>query len=78
MDESFTLMLNVRAGKTSAERKPKVEGDGLGSRNGAVGETGRENAGKPCWFSSFRGEPDDTAELRDTPDKKEKGGSRRG
>lgn len=46
MDESFTLMLNVRAGKTSAERKLKVEGDGLGSRNGAVGETGRENAGR--------------------------------
>lgn len=42
MDESLTLMLHVRAGKTSVERKPKVKGDGLGSGNGAVGETGRE------------------------------------
>ncbi len=32
MDESFTLMLHVRAGKTSVERKLKVEGDDLGSR----------------------------------------------
>lgn len=53
MDGNFTLMLHVRAGKTSVERKPKVEGDGLGSRNSAVGETGREDAEKPCWFSSF-------------------------
>lgn len=30
MDESFTLMLHVRAGKTSVERKPKVEGVGRG------------------------------------------------
>lgn len=34
--------------------------------------------GEPCWFSSFRGEPEETAELRGTPDKQERGGSRRG
>lgn len=43
-----------------------------------MGETGREDAGKPCWLSSFRGEPEETAELRDAPDKQERGGSSRG
>lgn len=43
-----------------------------------MGETGKEDAGKPCWFSSFRGEAEETAELRDAPDKQERGGSSRG
>lgn len=36
-----------------------------------MGETGKEDAGEPCWFSSFRGEAEKTAELRDAPDKQE-------
>lgn len=52
----FTLMLNVRAGKTSVERKPKVMGGtDQEAGNGALEETGREDAGKPCWFNSFSG-----------------------
>lgn len=39
-------MLDVRAEKIQAQSKPKVEGWGGDSR---------EDDGKPCWFSSFRG-----------------------
>lgn len=38
-----------------------------------MGETGREDAGKPCWISSFSGEAEETAEL-----KQETGGISRG
>lgn len=31
-----------------------------------MGETGREDAGMPCWFSSFREKSERTAELRRT------------
>lgn len=78
MDGHFTLKLHLRAGKTSVEGKPKVEGDSLGSRNGTIGEPGREDAGKSCWISSFRGERGNSRGQKDAPDKQERGGSRRG
>lgn len=71
MDESLTLMLHVRAGKIKRREETKSGGGRFKKQERCCGRDRmqREDAGKPCWISSFRGE---TAELRDAPDKQER------
>lgn len=67
MDGHFYTHVTCESWKKCRE-ETKSGGDTLGSGNGAVGETGREDSGKPCWISSFRGERRDSRAQRDAPD----------
>lgn len=65
MDESCTLMLLVRARKTSIERKPKVKGWGSRSRSGMWERQAERMLGSHAGSAHSDGEAEGTAELRE-------------
>ena len=80
MDERFTLMLHVRAGKSKRREETKSGRGGQFRKQDRCCGRDRQRRCREAMLVQLiqRGEAEETAELRDAPDKQERGGSGRG